>query len=324
MVNLNKICWLWIWNKAKRKAYQKRQCYLNRFGARYINDKQFGNDVILHELQKNKPCLITRFGSTEFRIVDFFYTHMKCKNIVFPKKYKKDMKLLAGFFSNSDELLVKYACDVLQILRNVDVFAPWMHRVTKRNEPIIFDEYNQNAKLVSLESLGPDLFFVKNPWTQYLKGKKVLIIHPFEKSIQSQYKKRHLLFGDKEILPDFKLITIKTVQGLGDSEEIKNFENWYEALESMYKKIDAADFDIALVSGGAYGMFLANYIKEKGKQVVHVAGALQILFGIKGQRWENNQIAPFINEHWVYPLDEETPKNLGEFAKTEGFNAYWK
>lgn len=324
MVNLNKICWLWIWNKAKRKAYQKNCFFVNRYTDRYINDMQLGNDVILHELQKNKPCLITRFGATEFKIIEYFYKHMHQKNIVFPQKYKDEMKLLSGFFSNSDELLLKYACDNLQMLKNVDVFAPWMHRLTKKTEQIIFEEYNKNAKLVTLPCLAPNLFFVKNPWTQYLKGKKVLIIHPFEKSIQSQYKKRHLLFGDKEILPDFKLITIKTVQGLGDSEEVKNFENWYEALESMYKKIDEVDFDIALVSGGAYSTLLAHYIKEKGKQAINVAGALQILFGIKGQRWENNQIAPFINEHWVYPSEEETPKNLEAYAKKEGFNAYWK
>lgn len=321
---LNSICWLWIWNKKKRKKFQKENCFLNRFGSRYINPQQLGNDVIFHELQKNKPCLITRFGSTEFRIVDYFYTHMKQKKIVFPAKYKLDMKRLAGFFSNSDELLTKYACDVLQILRNVDVFAPWMHFVTKVNEPKIFDEYNHHAKLVTLDSLGPDVFFVKNPWTRYLEGKKVLVIHPFAKTIQSQYKKRKLLFGGKEILPEFKLITIKTVQGLGSSEEIKQFDTWFDALESMYRQIDAVDFDIALVAGGAYGMFLANYIKEKGKQVVHVAGVLQAFFGIKGQRWENNQVAQCMNEHWVYPSEEETPKNLDDFAKTEGFNAYWK
>lgn len=321
---INKICWMWIWNKKKRKAFQKKNCFLTRFGARYINEGQFGNDVIFHELQKNKPCLITRFGSTEFRIIDYFYTHMNQKNIVYPQKYKTDMKRQAGFFSNTDELLTKYACDTLQILRNVDVFAPWMHLVTKVNEPRIFDEYNKHAKLVTLDALSSDLFFVKNPWTKYLKGKKVLVIHPFAKTIQSQYQKRKLLFGGREILPEFELFTIKTVQGLGDSEEIKNFDNWFDALESMYRQIDTVDFDIALVSGGAYGMFLANYIKEKGKQAVHVAGALQTFFGIKGQRFENNQISQVMNEHWVYPSDEETPKGLEDFAKTEGANAYWK
>lgn len=41
-----------VWNKKKRKAFQKKNCFLTRFGARYINEEQFGNDVIFHELQK--------------------------------------------------------------------------------------------------------------------------------------------------------------------------------------------------------------------------------------------------------------------------------
>lgn len=47
---------------------------------------------------------------------------MKQKNIVYPEKYKLDMKRLSGFFSNTDEFLTKFACDTLQILKNVDVF----------------------------------------------------------------------------------------------------------------------------------------------------------------------------------------------------------
>ena len=321
---INKICWMWIWNKAKRKEFQKKNTFLNRFGSRYINEAELGNDLIFHELKKGKPCLITRFGATEFKIIDYFFTHINKRNLVFPQKFKEEIKSLSGFFSNSDELLIKYACDSLEILKNVDVFAPWMHRLSKQNEPIIFNAYNKNAKLVSLESLGQEIFFANNPWTKCLEGKKVLVIHPFEKSIQNQYKKRKILFGGKEILPKFDLITIKTVQGIGNSDEVKNYKNWFDALESMYRKIDAVDFDIALIAGGAYGMFLANYIKEKGKQAVHVAGALQTFFGIKGQRWENSEISPFINEHWVYPSDEETPKNLKNFSQKEGASAYWK
>jgi len=66
-------------------------------------------------------------------------------------------------------------------------------------------------------------------------------------------------------------------------------------------------FDVALVAGGAYGMFLANYIKERGKQAIHVAGALQLLFGIKGTRWGERE---FMNEYWVHPSEEGKPKNL--------------
>ena len=48
----------------------------------------------------------------------------------------------------------------------------------------------------------------------------------------------------------------------------------------------------------------------------------QLLFGIKGYRWENNyptKIATFFNDAWTRALAEETPKNAGTVEK----GCYW-
>ena len=91
----------------------------------------------------------------------------------------------------------------------------------------------------------------------------------------------------------------------------------------MKKQIDKVDFDIAIIGCGAYGMPLAAKLKGAGKQAIHLGGATQLLFGIKGRRWEENypsKIATFFNEHWVYPNKEETPQN----AKVVERGCYWK
>ena len=47
-----------------------------------------------------------------------------------------------------------------------------------------------------------------------------------------------------------------------------------------------------------------------GKKAIHMGGSLQLLFGIKGKRWEDMVgYAGMMNEHWVKPLPEETPPN---------------
>ena len=49
-----------------------------------------------------------------------------------------------------------------------------------------------------------------------------------------------------------------------------------------------------------------------GKKSVHLGGATQVLFGIKGKRWEGElkHIGDkFYNEYWVRPLESERPKN---------------
>ncbi len=110
-----------------------------------------------------------------------------------------------------------------------------------------------------------------------------MVIHPFEETIKSQYKKRKDLFENQDILPSFELITLKAVQTVAGTKS--QFGSWCEALEYMERQIKQIDFDIAILGCGAYGMPLAAYIKRLGKQAVHMGGVTQLLFGILGKRW---------------------------------------
>ena len=177
--------------------------------------------------------------------------------------------------------------------------------------------YMKNTALTRLWSLEPYRF--SNPWTKALKGKKVLVIHPFANTIQQQYEKRKQIWGEKEILPEFELQTLKAVQSAA-GEKDERFVDWFEALDYMKAEIAKRDFDIAIIGCGAYGFPLAAYIKELGKQAIHLGGATQLLFGIKGNRWENDSgVKQYFNEYWVRPSMDETPKNN---TSVEG-GCYW-
>jgi ketopantoate reductase len=86
----------------------------------------------------------------------------------------------------------------------------------------------------------------------------------------------------------------------------------------MENEISKIDFDIAIIGCGAYGLPLAAHVKRMGKKVVHMGGATQLLFGIKGKRWEDSNFK-FINKYWVRPLEEEKPK---DHKKVED-SCYW-
>ena len=84
--------------------------------------------------------------------------------------------------------------------------------------------------------------------------------------------------------------------------------------------IKQIDFDIAIVGCGAYGLPLAAKIKEIGKQAIHLAGATQILFGIRGARWDvRPEMQKYFNEYWIRPSDSERPKDA---QSVEGA-CYW-
>jgi hypothetical protein len=183
------------------------------------------------------------------------------------------------------------------------------------SENLVVKNFVVNAELTVLRGLEP--YYYENPWSEALKGKKVLVIHPFEQSIISQYEKRKLLFKNEKILPEFELKTLKAVQTIAG--EKAEFSDWFAALDYMVEAALKKDFDIAIIGCGAYGFPLAARIKEAGKQAIHLGGATQCLFGIYGERMLHNKIAMHINENWVRPLPSETPE---KFKKIEN-GCYW-
>ena len=91
-----------------------------------------------------------------------------------------------------------------------------------------------------------------------LKGKRVLVVHPFVESIKYQYEyNREQLFTNPDVLPEFKeLILIKAVQTQANAKDPR-FNDWFEALQYMKDEIDKHEYDIALIGCGAYGTCLA-------------------------------------------------------------------
>lgn len=88
----------------------------------------------------------------------------------------------------------------------------------------------------------------------------------------------------------------------------------------MTEEARKIDFDIAIIGCGAYGLPLAVRIKHMGRKAVHMGGAHQLLFGIRGARWDNNEfLKPFYNEYWTRPSQSERPKNA---ERVEGA-CYW-
>ncbi len=323
-----KYCWLWIWGKKARREYRYKFYNYNHFGTRVIYDQNDSNKIIETFLQMgggNCPCLITRFGLTELSTLRYYLENIQKVNLQFPNRYKKSMKILSGFFSNDDYNLIRFCSETLEIAKNIDAIGIMGAR--NEYEKNVIEKYAPNAKLLNAGVLGNEIWKIETPWTRLLKGKKVLVIHPFEKTILHQYQKREKLFKNPLTLPEFELKTLKAVQGLGGNSETKQYKNWFEALDTMCEKINKIDFDIALIGAGAYGMFLANHVKKIGKQAIHIGGATQLLFGIKGARWNSPTGEAFMNEEWIYPLKEDTPNadSLREFVYGEGGNcAYWK
>jgi hypothetical protein len=297
---------------------------------------QRANDLIRKLLTADDPCMTTRIGSTEMSTLlrwwrqqnksylrnRYDYVTRREEAFWFDDKIKFSMKNSSGFFPCTDEALSRFADRYLRDLTQADVLGSWLKSEVK------LAPYLAHAKTVPLQDLEP--FFVSDPWTTALTGRNVLVIHPFEESIKSQYAKREVLFDDPRMLPAFTLKTLKAVQSIGE-ENPMGFETWFDALDWMCARVKETEFDVALIAAGAYGLPLAAYVKSLGKKAVHMGGVMQILFGIKGKRFDQREYQKFYNQHWTRPLAEETPGFVvfdgasGAEGEAEGQpnRAYW-
>jgi hypothetical protein len=286
---------------------------------------QNANDYIRNLLSNEKPCMISKFGTTElflltshletlqekYTLADYWdFITEKRSTLWWPVKLTPQI-MESGFFPNDSRLLVRFYDEYLPAIKNVDVLGSYMEAESK------FADCLKEAKRVNLDGYYAP-FYYKNPWTKVLKGKRVLVVHPFADDIERQYAKRKKLWQDPDVLPDFELITYKSVQSMFGV--CKEFSSWFEALDKMKNDISQLDFDIAIVGCGAYGMPLASHIKNMGKQVIHLAGWTQVLFGIYGTRWlDNPRLRPFINKSWIRPSKSNKPRNA---EKVEN-GCYW-
>jgi hypothetical protein len=278
-------------------------------------NKQYSNSLIYDILINEKPAMIARLGSNELMCVSNYL------GVKYPEKFRdyrtyissktpawwwneETISLLgrvAGFFPLEITKIEKFCEMMLEEIPNVDILGSW------RREEVFVQEQLGNVKKVMLEDLEP--FFTLNPWTAALENKRVLVVHPFTETITKQYKIKDKLF-ENNLLPDFELLTIKAVQSHGETDT--QFEDWFKALDYMKEEISKKDFDICILGCGAYGFPLASFIKKSGKKAFHLGGVTQLLFGIKGKRWDDYIVYPYtnlFNQHWVRPAEKEKPKN---------------
>ncbi|MCD7883765.1 MAG: hypothetical protein LUI87_08720 [Lachnospiraceae bacterium] len=278
------------------------------YASMSLLSEEAGNEKIASLLNQDQPFMVGRFGAVEMHLVSKYM-----QQAPYSDKEREQALYAAGIFPNDIDTLNKFCEVYMEAMKDCDVLGVW--EVSGEKQAI--KEYCKIAQLVPSKAIEP--YYYSPPWSRSLVGKKVLVIHPFVESISKQLVRRNDIWQDKEVLPEFKSVEyIKAVQSNGGGKT--EFGDWFEALDSMRKQVDVRDFDVAIVGAGAYGFPLCAYIKQSGKDAIQMSGATQILFGIKGKRWDEHPvISQFYNDAWIRPSESEKPP---ESAKVEG-GSYW-
>merc|ERR1712167_183740 len=99
--------------------------------------------------------------------------------------------------------------------------------------------------------------------------------------------------------------------------------SYMDTLSTVKEEIDAEGlFDVAIIAAGAYAMPLAMHCKVgHNATAIAMGGGSQLLFGLKGHRWDTHPIlSKLYNAHWMYPLEQDTPDNA---KSIESGGPYW-
>tara|TARA_Y100000590_G_C15595138_1_gene967733 strand:- start:432 stop:1289 length:858 start_codon:yes stop_codon:yes gene_type:complete len=245
------------------------------------------NDVIIDLIKNEKPFSVTRLGNA-ISLLSINYDKNKNNNI---DKLSNVLNLATnwdGIYYDSLEMVNAYAIKYNKALENSDRLATFPE-LCKPQHDYYIEKYNLNT--VHNRVLEPFYICLEDniPWTHFLLNKKVLIIHPFIESFKKQIENNFSIFSDKSIfLEGQEFIFYKPFQSLAG---LRPHNNWLETFQIMCNDISKLDFDIALLGCGGYGVPLCDFIKSKlNKSAIYVGGGLQLLFGVMGQRWENNEL----------------------------------
>lgn len=307
--------------QSRLKLY-KNQPPLSEVGGAPVLSNVEAHSELARCILKGGSFAAGRLGTVEG---DFIRWRIKHPKRPFPSALLMNGKRLAGIFPGTqvaaDSFVSTYLDSVKTLdflgVRNQDFFNGYFEM-----ERTIVQEARPK-KLVSISMLAP--LGERDSWVDALRGKKVLVIHPFTTTILSQYNtNRADIFPIRNWLPDFQLQVFRPFQTAGDENPSVEPTTWGHALEIMLDQISSISFDVALVSAGAYGLPLASGIKQLGRGAIHVGGTLQLFFGIRGGRWDavytrQEHLARYASESWVRPSKEETP----DWHKSVEGGAYW-
>ena len=146
-----------------------------------------------------------------------------------------------------------------------------------------------------------------------IANKRILIVNPMSSLMKQQYEAGNI----KHIYATFpELISLQTYENPYTFFNNGPDGSILETADKICAEISHKQFDIALVSCGAYSSLIGNYIREKlGKDVIVIGGDLLSMFGIKTARNRNGTF----NDYWISVPEHLKPT---DYMKIED-GCYW-
>lgn len=269
------------------------------------------NELLIKLINNDKPFYIARMGVGPETMVPVFYKqHRQLDHRILNQLKSLDNN--NGIYAKDIHDIEKFCKEYIKGVEESTCLAAFPTMIVNEQEYL----RNKTCPVIHNRVLEPFYCCLENvkPWTHYLLGKKILIVHPFVDSFRKQLSRNFQIFKNKDkriFLDGQEFLFYKCFVTTAGNH---SHSSWIETFEIMCNDISKFDFDIALLGCGGYGLPLSNYIhKQLNKGAIYVGGGLQLLFGVMGKRWENNDMwKTIINENdtkFIRPSGDEIIQN---------------
>jgi len=291
-----------------------------------ILNETAGSNTVASLLRSRVPFAAGKLGTSELDAIWFFLARRQ-NSTAYPylTHIRRHMCVNAGLWPQTDETIDAWCRLMIQeYLPEMNVMAAW-NPTMPQEERTVLQTLARGATLCKLRSFEP-YYEACTAWTKEIRG-KFAVVSPFAGSICRQWARRADVWKHKQLWDESaECVPVRAGYGPGlcplgaAGAWPAGLRDWKAAVDSVVATVIASGARVAFVGCGALSLPICVLLKKAGIVAIHTGGATQILFGIKGRRWEtHNVISGFFNDAWVVPSLDEIPSGA---AAVEG-GCYW-
>jgi hypothetical protein len=280
-----------------------------------------------------QPLFIGRNGSTEIAVF-FFWINNRSSGWPWPAELIQRLRTNFGVWPITTESVDKWCRNYEIALSKVNGIVAGWYKPYIDMELKFINQTVPTAFKIPLRSLEPYYVAPELRWTANLANQDVAVVTSFTQSIQQQLDRidplkiwSNIDSPETILPPTTRWHLIKSYFPPNVSEEHETgwssigIDSWEPAVDYIVNEVVKTSATVAIIGCGALGFVVGGQLRKRGISVILLGGAVQVLFGIRGKRWENHDIiSKFWNDYWIYPLESERPPNA---ATIEGA-CYWE
>lgn len=238
--------------------------------------------------------------------------------------FRAHLERQLGVYPCSPQFMHEFVARYARDLRELDAIGVFGTRI----EHALAEFHRLPGALIPYKLMEPDRSSPSDDAACFLplfRDRRLLIVAPFADLLRDRANER-----------TFESVWSQTGKRWFHPAQVESFEFPYgfdpatqarfptalDLCDWICARIDALQFDVALIAAGGLANPIAARIKRSGRIGISLGGHLQVLFGVLGQRWRSREswARRYFNDAWIDMPKRYRPPNWEQL--TDG-GAYW-